>query len=514
MSVVSSVWGVVKLKKVWIPLLLVALVVGGVMYQRQQNAKPQYSTEIVSKQNLVQTVSATGTVEAAEEVNLNFKTVGRLAEMRVKVGDKVKVGQSLASLDTREAASAVLTAEANLKSAQAALDKIRAGAKTEDVAIYEAAVTTAESNLANTKASQAQAVANALAQWVGLAAEAVASPGNLSTATISVTGTYQGMARGSYTVRIDDTANPTYSYFGLESAVSNTGSRVTGMPLGSRGLSIQFSPTGSLFAGDSWTVSIPNPNSASYATYAAAYEAALTTQTQQVEAAARALAEAKVKLEQIKAPARSYDILAAEAAVESAQAALMRSQADFSDRTMAAPVGGTVTKVNNQVGETISLAQPVLVLLAAGDQQVKVQVPESDITKLQVSQLADMTLDAFGSVEHFAGHISFLDPASTVIQDVVYYEVTVLFDDKDERIKPGMTANVDVVTAQKTDVLVIPLRSVKYEESRQPYVEVLQGGEITAKPVAIGLRGDDGLVELITGLNEGEAVVTFKQNGK
>ncbi len=514
MAVLSSVWRVVKMKKVWIPILIVVVIGVFVNYQRNKNAQPNYSTEVVKRQTLVQTVSATGTVEAADEVNLNFKVGGRLAQIGVEVGDTVSAGQRLASLDTGDAVSAVLTAEANLKSAQAALDKLRAGAKHEDVAVYEAAVRTAETTLANTKSTQTQAVTNALAQWLGLAPTAVANAGNLSTATLAVTGTYQGTERGDYTIRIENSASPTFSYFGLETSINATGSRVTSVPMGTRGLSIQFSSTGSLFAGDTWTVSIPNPNSSSYATYQAAYETALTTQKQQVDAAERALAEAQSRLDQVKAPARSYDILAAEAAVESAQAALVRAQSDLADRSITAPVNGTVTKVGNEVGETTSLASPVIVILSEGNHEISVEVPESDIAKLKVGQIADMTLDAFGSAEHFTGHISFIDPASTVIQDVVYYEVTVLFDGIDERIKPGMTANVDMTTVEKPDVLVIPLRAVKYDEERQSYVEVLAGQEVVRKDVAVGLRGDDGLVELVSGLTEGETVVTFKQNGK
>lgn len=503
-----------KRKSFWIILVIVGLIVFGVIYQRNKNSQPQYSTEVVTKQTLKQTVSATGTVEAAEEVNLNFKSGGRLAQMRVKVGDQVKAGQNLASLDSKDASSAVLTAEANLKSAQAALAKLQAGAKAEDIAVYEAAVKTAETSLINIKSSQTQAVANALAQWMGLPAVAVASVGNLSSATVTVTGTYQGVEAGSYTIRIEDTASPTFSYFGLETGINKTGSRTNPVSLGARGLNIQFSSSGSLFVGDTWTIYIPNPNSASYATYKAAYEAALTTQKQQVESAERTLAEAKLRLEQVKSPAQSYDILAAEAAVESAQGTLLRVQSDLADRTLTAPVDGIITKVNNQVGETISLAQPVLVLLAEGNKQVKVQVPESDIAKLATGQVSDMTLDAFGSAEHFSGHISFIDPASTVIADVVYYEVTVLFDDSDERIKPGMTANVDVISAELPDVLVVPLRAVKYRDNREAYVEVLQGVNVVEKTVTVGLRGDNGLVELKSGLEEGDVVITFKQNGK
>lgn len=503
-----------KKKWFWIILVIIALLTGGVLYQRNKNAQPRYNTEVIKRQTLVQTVSATGTVKAAEEVRLNFKSPGRLTELRVKVGDQVKAGQLLAILDSRDTQSALLSAEAGLKSAQATLDKIRAGAKNEDIAVYEAAVKTAETNLANIKTTQAQAVANAWAQLVGLPAIAVANPGNLSTATITVTGTYKGQTSGSYIIRIDDTNSPTYSYFGLESGINQTGSRLTPVPLGNLGLNIQFSATGTLYVNDSWTINIPNTSSASYASLLAAYQAAQVAEQQQVQSAERVLAEAKLRLEQAKAPAQTYDVKVAEAAVESARAALLRAQNDLADRLLIAPVSGIVTRVNNKVGETISLTQPVVVILAAGDKEIKVQVPESDIAKLAVGQTADITLDAFGSAEHFSGHVSFIDPASTVIAEVVYYEVTVLFDDNDEKIKPGMTANVEITAAVLENVLVAPLRAVKYDENRQAFVEILQGAEVIRRPVKIGLRGDQGLVEVLDGLSIGEQVITFRQNGK
>lgn len=518
---------ILKLKKVWIPLLIIILITVGVIYQRGQNAKPQYTTETVKKQNLKQTVSVTGTVEAAEEVNLNFKTSGRISSLSAKVGDNVKAGDSLVGLDSRDAVSTVLTADANLKSAQATLDKIKAGTQLESVAVTRAAVSAAQTtldntrqSLENTKNSQMQAVTNALAQLVGLPVTVVPAKDNISTITLTISGTYSGTEMGKYTVRLDNPYNLLYLVTGLEAGGAE-GSRTTSTPLGTRGLKLQFSSTGTFVVGDIFTVEIPNTASSSYATYKAAYDAALTTQKQQVDAAEaavkaaeQALVQAQASLALAEAPARSYDIHVAEANVESAQAALLRAQSDLGDRTLRAPVDGVVTKVNNEVGETNSLSTPVIVMLSLGNREVKVKVPESDIAKLKVGQLTDMTLDAFGSAEHFSGHISFIDPASTVVQDVVYYEVTILFDGKDDRIKPGMTTNIDITTGERSDTLVVPLRAIKYDAERKSYVETLINDQVVKKEVSLGLKGDDGLVELINGLQEGENVITFKQNGK
>ncbi len=516
-----------KLKKVWIPLILVILVVGSVYYQQQKNSKPTYSQEDVSKQDLIQTVSATGTVKSAEEINLNFKTSGKINKIYVKVGDKVKIGDKLVSLESNDAATTILSARANLKQAEAALAKLKFGAQTEDVAVTQASVEAAKISLVNAKqaytntvSTQAQNVTNTFSQLMGLAAQAIPAKENISTATLAITGTYNGKEKGLYTIRLDNPVSLTYSISGLELNYGSTGSRTAPTPLGTKGLYIQFGASGTLAANDVWTIELPNTLSASYSTYESAYQSALTSQKQQVDAAEAVVKQAEQTLAQTEAqlnlktaPARSYDILSAEAGVASAQAALQRASNDLADRTINAPVAGIITKVNSEVGETNSLTQPVMILLADSKQEIKVQVPESDIAKLQVGQKADITFDALGSNEHFNGHVAFIDPASTVIQDVVYYEVTVLFDSNDERIKPGMTANVDIESGRKNDVLVIPLRAVKYD-NKKPYVEVLSGEQVVRKDIETGLKGDDGLVELISGLSLGDKVITFKTNGK
>ncbi len=504
-------------------MLLVLMVVGLVIYTRNKQNQSQYTMETVKRQNLLQTVSVTGTVKSAEEINLNFKQSGRLTRINVRVGDRPKAGTVLAELEAGDARAAVLTAQSNLKSAEATLAKLKAGAQTEDIAVTKSNVAAAQTtldnarqSLVNTKSSQAQAVANALAQLVGLPAAAVSSKNNTSTITMAVNGTYVGVERGTYTIRLDNPTNLQYSVYGLETVIGTEGSRTTPTPLGSRGLKLQFSTSGTFVQNDTWTVEIPNTSSSSYSTYQAAYEAALTTQKQQVDAAeatvksaVQALVQTEAQLAYKLAPPRTYDIAAAEAQVAGATAALQRAQLDLSDRQVVAPGNGLVTKVNNEVGETTSLIEPVLLLLADSQQEIKVQVPESDIVKLRVNQRADITLDAFGSSEHFGGHISFIDPASTVIQDVVYYQVTVLFDKDDERVKPGMTANLDIETAKTDNVLVIPLRAVKYDNQKS-YVELLNNKQLEKRPVALGLKGDDGLVEVREGLVENEAVITFK----
>ena len=71
-----------------------------------------------------------------------------------------------------------------------------------------------------------------------------------------------------------------------------------------------------------------------------------------------------------------------------------------------------------------------------------------------------------------------------------------------------MTANVDIKTAEKQNVLYIPYRAVKEKDGGR-IVEVLENGQLKEVSVVVGLRGDEGVVEIISGLSEGQNVITF-----
>jgi HlyD family secretion protein len=199
------------------------------------------------------------------------------------------------------------------------------------------------------------------------------------------------------------------------------------------------------------------------------------------------------------------------AQIDQAEAGISVIKDQLENINIISPVDGIVIGRTADPGETVvlNLNSPVLTIARTGDLLIESNVPESDIIKLQIGQKANITFDAFSPDEIFSATVSEIDPASTVIQDVVYYRIKLMLDNLDPRLKAGMSANIDIRTAEKDNVLTIPVRAIKDEDSGK-FVDVLQADNTTKHvKVTTGLAGDEGMVEVTSGLNGGEKVVTF-----
>ena len=135
-------------------------------------------------------------------------------------------------------------------------------------------------------------------------------------------------------------------------------------------------------------------------------------------------------------------------------------------------------------------------------------MPEADIGKISIGDKSRITLDAYGSDVVFEARVVSVDPAETVIEGIPTYKTVLNFLDKDERIKPGMTANIDILTAERNNVVVIPQRAV-VTKNGDKFVLVYNGTENPEeRKIEIGVKGSDGNVEVTSGISEGEQVIT------
>ncbi len=260
----------------------------------------------------------------------------------------------------------------------------------------------------------------------------------------------------------------------------------------------------------------------SYSTYVVAYDQAQKNLTNaqaksdaDIQVYNALVDQAQANYDDAKNPPRQEDVATARAQLREAQASLGQSVAARNKGRIIAPINGVIGKIDAKVGEYVS-ASDIVVKLVSPHFEVNVAIPETDIVKVSTGDDADITLDAYGEDKHFTGKITEIEIGETVIQDVIYYNVTVSLEDGDEKYKilNGMTANVLFYTEEKTDILYIPQRVVRSDDEGK-YVRILNNmGELEQMRVETGLRGDGGLVEIISGLSEGDQVVVKELDDK
>jgi HlyD family secretion protein len=243
----------------------------------------------------------------------------------------------------------------------------------------------------------------------------------------------------------------------------------------------------------------------------AAYSGAVLAAQNSVKTAQQSLAVAQKQLAQLTAPPRPEDISLAQAKVNEAQSALDLAGKQIDNSIIKSPIDGQVVKDNFNVGEQVGAAVPAFSVLAENNFEISVDISESDIIKVKDDDAVEVTLDAFGPDVKFNAGVYFIEPASTVIQDVIYYKVKIRFSetaDKLAGVKPGMTANVTIITDKRENVLTVPERAIIEKENGDKIVRIMAGGKITEAPVKTGLRGDDGSIEILEGnVHEGDVVV-------
>lgn len=224
----------------------------------------------------------------------------------------------------------------------------------------------------------------------------------------------------------------------------------------------------------------------------------------------------KKQLNKLKAPPRREDVDLYRSKVKQAKASLDLIEQRIEDSRIKSPIDGKIVSSEHEAGEQVSPSVPIMSVLAEGDFEIEVDISESDIAKVDIGDPAEITLDAFGQDRVFEASVTFVEPAETVIQDVIYYKVKLMFNEalKDLKgVKSGMTANIDIRTNIKKGVLAVPARAI-VEKNDNEYIKVWKNGKTEEHKVEVGLRGDEGLLEVFDHIEAGDEVVTYTKEVK
>jgi HlyD family secretion protein len=235
----------------------------------------------------------------------------------------------------------------------------------------------------------------------------------------------------------------------------------------------------------------------------------------------------------------------AEANVKIKEGALEKVKADLDHCTITSPIDGIVISRNVDVGQTVaaSLQAPIIFAIAndLSKMQIDANVAEADVGAVAVDQDVEFTVDAFPT-RTFQGKVTQVRNAPITVQNVVTYDTVIGVSNPDQKLKPGMTANVSIVAAHRDETLKIPNSALRFRMPdqtptaapkrdpssgpRQPgsgnkpggnrperrverTVYVLASGSSKPTPATIKTGISDGVTtELLEGLKEGDRVVT------
>ncbi len=485
-------------KHFWLYIfLLVAVAVSGWFIWREYNIanEPPPETTAVQLGDVRKTITISGKIEALQVARLGFPVNGTIRNIYKQAGESVAPGEIIATLTNDAAIADYNAALEGVRYAEQVKQQLLRGATAEERAVASTNVTTARIALERTRSDFAQAVANARKNLLSANLFAYPTdPENRNTPP-TITGNYLCAEEGRYIISLYSSSavsGRSYRLSGLESGTF-AATMDTAQPLGTCGLYMQLTAS-EFYRNDDWIIEIPNRRGASYVSLRNAYNSSQLEERNAVRAAEENLRLAERTEAVLLAPPTRETLAQAEANLAMAESRLGASVARVSDYTIRAPFAGSISEVAMKVGETTN-SDKTITIIYEGDYELRANIPEVDITKINVGDTALVTFDANPASQHEAT-ISFISPLSTRIGGVAYFEAHFTLAEIPTWLREGLNADVAIESERKIAVPTLPKRFIELV-GNESFVYTLQDNQPTKTPVSIGLVGTDGTTELL-----------------
>ncbi len=518
----AKFWELTKRRKILSSIIALILILTGGYFVFGKSSGPLYNTVLAKRGTVIQEVSVTGRVKPAQDVDLAFENTGKIANIYVDVRSKVISGQILASLSNEDIQAQLLQAQAGVQSAQANLDELKKGSRPEDIAIAQSQLLKAQQDLDNYYSGAIDVLNDAYTK----ANDAIRN----QTDGIILNGETNSPSLSFSSSDVQAQINTQQQRISASGALNEWSAELNALKSNPTNDQVDRTLTNS----EQWISTIKSfLNSLMDATQNAigvssttisTYKSNINTGKVEVDSAAtnisnqeQSIASQKFTVETAQnqlnlkiAGSTPEQIAAQEAAVKEAQANVQNYEAQLEKTIIRAPFNGTITRQDGKVGQITNQNDSLISMMSNSKFQVEADVPEVDIPKVKIGDTTDITLDAYGNDVVFKAIVIKIDPAETLIEGVATYKVTLEFTDANDMIKPGMTANLDILTDKKDNVIYLPQRAVKTDGQK---TVILLNKDNTTKEVVVetGLKGSDGNVEITSGVNEGDIVVTSTQ---
>ena len=508
MNVIFSAFKNLIRSKIVIGIVVVlALGVGGYFLF---HSSPKYQFVTVERGSITESVSLTGNTTPAQSVSLTFGSSGIISHTYSDLGKAARAGQVLAELNTSDLVAQLHQAQANVDAQVAKLSGLESGSRPEDITIAKVNLANAKTDLENTKVQQATLVGNAYRALLNstLSAYSTTNVDTTSSAAIppTISGTYTGDTEGVITINTVSSGNG--GYFNASGLISATGSISTNsIPLGTSGLYISFPLGYSVGSGTTWTIPIPNTRAGNYITNLNLYNSALAGESTAVAQGEATVSQLQAQLDLEQAGSTATDLSAQQAQVEEAKASVQSIEAKLENAQIVSPIDGIVTQFDAKIGQLASQNTPLVSIMSNTGYEVDAGVSETDVGKVKVGDKVTMTLDAFPN-QTFTGKVFYIAPAQTNIEGVITYQTKISFDQPDPLLKSGLTANINIETNHKDNILILPQYAI-LQNDQGTFVETLVNKKIAQNPVTLGIEDQKGNVEVVSGVTDNESVLNI-----
>lgn len=509
-------------KALAIGLALIILLAGWLAWRSLQNARTAglegLETEPARQGPLKATFTADGLVRPNQSARLVWKTAGEIEGMLVSPGDTVQAGETLARLKTTSLSQAVILAQADLVTAQRALEDLRLSRRQQAAAwqameqAKQALEAAQQPELRQAQAQAAVAQAEAALEDAQRAYEILTNPpsqaaidqayANLLLAENVLEKTRSDIERIRRRANKDPDA---YLFFESREFYQKI--------LDSLEIKLTRDQRSYEEALENYNRLLQpvDPTDLAVAEANLARARAQLQQAQRdgerlqdgpdpMEVALRAaqLADAEREYERLKDGPTTADITAAEARVAAAQAVLNQAY-------LTAPFAGTITSTTGQAGSQVNSGSAAIQLDDLSHLLVDAQVAEIDVNRIAVGQLVIVTLEA-AFAQEYRSEVVEVPVIGNQVGGAARFTVVVEITDPDEQVRPGMTATLNFVTADLADVLQVPNRALRLREGER-VVYVLREGQIVPVPITLGIASEDYTQVLSGELAPGELIV-------
>ncbi len=447
-------------------IIAVILVVASIRAQAATNSgSSAYQTTTVQKGTLTSTVEGTGSLASLLSAKLAWQTTGQVSQVNVQTGDQVKANDILATIAADPQTQTSL--ESDLVTAQENLAQLTS----------PSAIANAQLAVANAKdgVTTAQSALNGVQNWnnPALIQEQYANMVIAQAALDKAQQAYDNANVGTYI----NNSTEAILYQNLYNAQQKYNTAKYYYSLYSQ------APSADKMAEAQANVSLANATLKS----AQDYLTALTTGT-------------------IPTDATGTDVLKLKQAELAVTAAQQKLQDYLNSTNITAPFAGTITQTDTTMGATVSTGTTAFAIDDLTKLVVDVQVIEVDINNVKVGQPAAITFDAIPN-KTYTGKVISADMSGTVGQNSVNFVATVELTNADALVKPGMSANVTILTNQVEGALLVPSTAIFTDSSGNQVVYLVQNGQVTPITVTTGATSDTTTEITSNNLQEGDTII-------